>query len=146
LAGRIFINSHITWRQISRNSLFMAEVQEYIKLKCSDCEHYKKVEVSGKRMTLQCTNLEVFKEDKEATKLGYINANIARCFTKYCGKHASHFIEKKPEYEPDPTESLNFKTFAKKRLTNDDKDIIIGFLTKGLIILVVVVILILGIF
>jgi hypothetical protein len=60
----------------------MSAVQEYIKLKCSDCEHYKKVEVSGKRMVLQCTTPEAFKEDKGATKVGYINSNIARRFEK----------------------------------------------------------------
>jgi hypothetical protein len=124
----------------------MSEVQEYIKLKCSDCEHYKKVEVSGKRMTLQCTNPEAFKDDKGATKLGYINSNVARSVTKYCGKKASYFLEKTPEPQPEPKTTFNWAMFAKPNLESDDKDIIIGFLTKGLVVIVIGVILILAIF
>jgi hypothetical protein len=124
----------------------MSEVQEYIKLKCSDCEHYKKVEVSGKRMTLQCTNPEAFKEDKGATKVGYMNSNIARRFSKHCGKDAIHFLEKVPEPKTEPKERLGWESFARALLGSDDKEIIVGCLTKGLVVLVVVVILILAIF
>jgi hypothetical protein len=124
----------------------MSEVQKFIKLKCSDCEHYKKVEVSGKRMTLQCVNPEVFKGDEEATKIGYINSNIARCFTKYCGKDASHFLKKIPESQPEIKTAVNSKAVSKARVINDEKDIIIGFLTKTLVFIVVAVILILAIF
>jgi hypothetical protein len=131
---------------MSRNIILMSEVQEYIKLKCSDCEHYKKVEVSGKRMTLQCTNPEAFKDDKGATKLGYINSNVARSIAKYCGKKATHFIEITPEPQPEPKADFNWKIFAKPHLDSDDKDIIIEFLTKVLVVIVIAVILILSIF
>lgn len=124
----------------------MSAVQEYIKLSCSDCEHYKKVEFSGKRMTLQCTNPEAFKEDKGATKIGCINSNIARRFEKYCGKKAFYFLEKVPEPEPEPKETLSWKTFAKAILGSNDKEIIVGVFTKGLIFIVITVITILAIF
>ena len=127
-----------------RSSLLMSEEQQNIKLKCSNCEHYKRVEVAGKRMVLQCTKPEAFKEDEGATKVGYINANIARRFAKHCGQDAIHFLEKIADPEPEPTESLSWKPFAKVLFGSSDKEIIVGCLTKALIVLVVTVIILLS--
>jgi len=114
----------------------MSEEQGNIELKCSDCEHYKKVEITGHRMALQCTNSEAFKRNEGATKVGYINANLARFFAHNCGKDAVHFLEKAPESK----ETLSKESFTEELLSLSEKRAgIADLFTKGLVVLVVLI-------
>jgi hypothetical protein len=107
-----------------------------VQLKCSDCNHYRKIEISGDVMVFKCTNLEAFKRNQGATKVGYINAHTARFFANNCGKDAVYFVEKTPE----PKETLK-RSFFTGVLLSDNRAKIEELFIKRIFVLVVLVVL-----
>lgn len=112
-------------------------VENQEKKKCSNCQHYQMVAMSGNRQTMQCINPDVFKEDAGATNVGYINANVARRFSKYCSSDATYFLAV-PQAETEDQDKK--KSFILRYLFGSDKeDIVISSITKSLVVIVLTV-------